>query len=191
MAAGGKTMPYMRVSVAFTAAAAAALRGELGSDWNKPRLMFTLEPLRTIAKLPGAQDLVADVRLSRRVWRVEQRSLQIDAQANTTVSLLLGEAPQARLNADVDAERVHLTDNAQAAVIAEHAGRDQPPSECRALMVALSATPDLRAGDVVHDAGFSRHMFVIDERLFLWTETNEVLVRYLLDVGARASDGPL
>jgi hypothetical protein len=189
--AGGQTMPYMRVNVAFTAGAAVALRAELGADWNKPRVMFTLEPLRTIAKLPGAGDLVADVRLSTRVWRVEQRSLQIDTQANATVSLLVGEAPQARLTSDVAAERVHLTDNAQAAVMAEHVGRDHPPSECRALMVALSATPDLRAGDVVQDAGFSRHLFLIDERLFLWTETNEVLVRYLLDVGAKPGDGRL
>jgi hypothetical protein len=184
-------MPYMRVNVAFTAAAAGSLRARLGAAWNKPRVMFTLEPLRTIAKMPCAGDLVADLRLTDHIWRVEQRSLQIDAQANTIVSLLLGEAPQARLTTDPDGERVHLTDNAQAAVLAEHVGRDQPPSECRALMVALSATPDLRSGDVVQDAGFSRHLFVIDERLFLWTETNEVLVRYRLDVGVKAGDTPL
>jgi hypothetical protein len=181
-------MPYMRVNVAFTAGAAASLRAELGLDWNKPRVMFTLEPLRTIAKLPCAGDLVADLRLTDRLWRVEQRSLQIDADANATLSLLVGEAPQARLTSDIDAERVQLTDNAQAALFAEHVGREQQPSECRLLMVALSAAPDLRAGDVVQDAGFSRHMFFIDERLFLWTEANEVLVRYLLDAGVKTAD---
>ncbi len=184
-------MPYMRLNVAFTGTAAATLRTELGPGWNRPRVMFTLEPLRTIAKLPGAGDLVADVRLSQRVWRVAQRSLQIDAEANTTVSLLVGEAAQARLTSDVEAERVHLTDNAQAALFAENVGREQQPSECRALMVALSASPDLRAGDVVQDAGFSRHLFLIEERLFLWTETNEVLVRYLLDVGAKPAEASL
>jgi hypothetical protein len=29
-------------------------------------------------------------------------------------------------------------------------------------------------------------MFVIEERLFLWSQSNEVHVRYLLDVGMKA-----
>jgi hypothetical protein len=55
-------------------------------------------------------------------------------------------------------------------------------------MVALSATPDLKAGDVVQDMSFSRHMFLIEERLFLWTPSNEVHVRYLLDAGMKAGE---
>ena len=55
-------------------------------------------------------------------------------------------------------------------------------------MAALSALPDLRAGDVVQDTGISRHMFFIEERLFLWTPSNEVHMRYLLDVGMKAGD---
>jgi hypothetical protein len=180
-------MPYMQVDVAFTAEAAAALRAELGPDWTRPRRMFTLEPLHTIGKLPCAGDLIADLRLSDRVWRVEQRSLRVDQNANATISLLVSEAPNTKITCDIDAERVQLTDSAQAAVFAEHVGREQP-SECRLLMAALSAAPDLRAGDVVQDTSFSRHMFFVEERLFLWTEANEVHVRYLLDVGMQAGE---
>ena len=178
-------MPYIRVDVAFTAGAAAALRTVLGADWNKPRRMFTLEPLQPTGKLPGPGDLIADLRLADRVWRVEQRSLLVDPDANATISLLVGEASGARLTCDLEAERVQLTGNAQTALLAEYGGREQT-SECRALMVALSAAPDLRAGDVVQDTSFSRHMFLIEERLFLWTVSNQVHVRYLLDVGAKA-----
>ena len=52
-------------------------------------------------------------------------------------------------------------------------------------MAALSAAPDLRVGDVVQDTSFSHHMFFIDERLFLWSQSNEVHVRYFLDVGMK------
>lgn len=180
-------MPYIRLDVAFTAPAAAALRAELGGDWDKPRLIFTLEPLHATGKLPCAGDLIADLRLTDRVWRVEQRSLLADEHANATISLLVSEAPKAKLTFDIQDERIQLTDNAQAALFAEHVGREQP-SECRVLMAALSAVPDLRAGDVVQDAGFSRHMFFIEERLFLWTPSNEVLLRYLLDVGMKPGD---
>jgi len=180
-------MPYIRVTVAFTAGAAAALRAELGPQWDRPRPMFTIEPLLPTGKLPCAGDLVADLRLAPRVWRVEQRSLLADPQANATIALLLGEAPDARLTCDTEAERVQLTDHAQAALFAEKVGHEQP-SECRLLMVALSATPDLRAGDVVQDKSFSRHMFFIEERLFLWTAANEVRVRYLVDVGMKAGE---
>lgn len=180
-------MPFIRMDVAFTAGAAAALRAELGADWNRPRLMFTLEPLQSIGKLPCAGDLIADPRLADRVWRVEQRSHLIDQAANATISLLVGEAPDARLTCDRDGERVQLTDNGQAALFAEYVGREQP-SECRLLMVALSATPDLRAGDVVQDTSFSRHMFFVEERLFLWTQSTEVQVRYLLDVGMKSGE---
>lgn len=181
-------MPYIRMDVAFTATAAAALRAELGADRNKPRVMFTIEPLRPTGKLPCVGDLIADLRLSERVWRVEQRSLLIDRDANAAISLLAGDAPEAKLTTDRQAERVQLTDHAQAALFAEYVGREQPSSECRLLMVALSATPDLRAGDVVQDTSFSRHMFFIEERLFLWTPSNEVHVRYLLDVGMKSND---
>ena len=180
-------MPYIRVNVAFTADAAAALRSELGAGWDQPRPMFTLEPLQHTGKLPGAGDLVADLRLTDRIWRVEQRSVRADKHADATISLLLGEAPDARLGCGVQDERVQLTDNARAALFAEYVGREQP-SECRVVMVALSATPDLRAGDVVQDTSFSRHLFFIDERLFLWTPSNEVHVRYLLDVGMKAGE---
>ena len=180
-------MPYIRVDVAFTAEAAAVLRAELGAGWDKPRTMFTLEPLRRSGKLPCVGDLIADLRLVDRVWRVEQRSLLVDQNANATISLLVGEARSAKLTCDLHAERVQLTDNAQAALFAEYVGHQQP-SECRLLMVALSATPDLRAGDVVRDTSFSRHTFFIDERLFLWTESNEVLLRYLLDVGMKVGE---
>jgi len=180
-------MPYFRMTVSFTTGAAAALRAELGAGWDRPRAMFTLEPLRAAGKLPGPGDLVADLRLAPRVWRVEQRLLLADPQANATMSLLLGAAPQARLACGVEDERVQLTGDAQAALFAEYVGREQP-SECRVLMAALSAAPDLRAGDVVQDASFSRHLFFIDERLFLWTSANEVQVRYLLDVGMKAGD---
>lgn len=175
-------MPYVRMDVAFTAAAAAGLQAELGPGWGRPRPMFTLEPLHSSGKLPCAGDLIADLRLAPRVWRVQQRSLLVDSQANATVSLLVGEAADARLGCDVEAERVQLTEGAQAALFAEFVGREQP-AECRLLMAALSATPDLRAGDIVHDASFSRHKFLVEERLFLWTPANEVHVRYLLDVG--------
>jgi hypothetical protein len=175
-------MPYLRVNVAFTAAAAAALRAELGGDWDKPRPMFTLEPLHRTGKLPCPGDLLADLRLLDRVWRVEQRSLLVDRDANATISLLVGQAPKARLTCDIDAERVQLTDNAQAAIFAEYVGRQQP-SECRLLMVALNAAPDLRAGDIVRDTSFSRHTYFIEERLFLWTRSNDLHVRYLLEVG--------
>ncbi len=178
-------MPYIRMDVAFTAAAAAALRAELGAGWDKPRPMFTLEPLQH--KLPCTGDLVADLRLADRAWRVEQRAVRVDQHANATISLLLGLAPDAGLGCDVQDERVQLTDNARAALFAEYVGREQP-SECRVVMVALSATPDLRAGDIVQDTSFSRHMFFIDERLFLWTPSNEVHVRYLLDVGMKAGE---
>lgn len=178
-------MPYLRMNVAFTAGAAAALRAGLGAGWDQPRPMFTLEPLQH--KMPCAGDLVADLRLTDRVWRVEQRSVRADPHANATISLLLGEASDARLGCDVRDERVQLTDNARAALFAEYVGREQP-TECRVLMVALSATPDLRAGDIVQDTSFSRHMFFIDERLFLWTSSNEVQVRYLLDVGMKAGE---
>ena len=180
-------MPYIRVDVAFTVEAAAVLRAELGAGWDKPRTMFTLEPLQRSGKLPCVGDLIADLRLVDRVWRVEQRSLLVDQDANATISLLVGEARNAKLTCDLQAERVQLTDHAQAALFAEYVGRQQP-SECLLLMVALSATPDLRAGDVVRDASFSRHAFFIDERLFLWTESNEVLLRYLLDVGMKAGE---
>lgn len=180
-------MPYVRVDVAFTAAAAAALRAELGPAGDRPRLMFTLEPLHATGKLPGAGDLIADLRLAPRVWRVEQRTVLVDKEANATISLLAAEAPDARLGCDADGERVQLTADAQAAVFAEYVGREQP-SECRVLMAALSASPDLRAGDVVQDKGFSRHLFFIDERLFLWTPSNQVQVRYLLDVGMKRQE---
>jgi hypothetical protein len=175
------------MDVAFTAAAAAALRADLGADWRKPRLMFTLEPLHAAGKLPCAGDLVADLRLAPRVWRVEQRSLLVDAQANATISLLVSEAPDPKLACDLEGERVQLTEDARAALFAEYVGREQP-SECRVLMAALSATPDLRAGDIVQDTSFSRHMFFVEERLFLWTPANEVHVRYLLDVGMRPGE---
>ncbi len=178
-------MPYIRMDVAFTAGAGAALRAGLGAGWDRPRPMFTLEPLQD--KLPCTGDLVADLRLTDRVWRVEQRSVRADQHANATISLLLGEAGDARLGCDVQDERVQLTDNARAALFAEYVGREQP-SECRVVMVALSATPDLRAGDIVQDTSFSRHMFFIDERLFLWTPSNEVHVRYLLDLGMKAGE---
>ena len=180
-------MPYIRVDVAFTAAAAAALRAELGADWDRPRLIFTLEPLHASGKLPCVGDLIADLRLMDRVWRVEQRSLLADEHANATISLLVSEASKARLTCDIEDERIQLTDDARAALFAEHVGREQP-AECRLLMAALSALPDLRAGDVVQDTGFSRHMFFIEERLFLWTPSNEVHMRYLLDVGMKAGD---
>jgi hypothetical protein len=180
-------MPYIRVDVAFTADAAVALRAELGPGLDRPRLMFNLEPLHPTGKLPCAGDLIADLRLAARVWRVEQRSLLVDHEANATISLLVSEATQARLTCDIDAERVQLTDDARAALFAEYVGREQP-SECRVLMAALSGVPDLRAGDVVQDASFSRHMFFVDERLFLWTPSNEVQVRYLLDVGMKRRD---
>ena len=180
-------MPYIRVDVAFTAEAAAALRSELGAGAAQPRTMFTLEPLQRIGKLPCVGDLIADLRLLDRVWRVEQRSLLVDQNADATISLLVGKAPEAKLTCDLQAERVQLTDHAQAALFAEYVGREQP-SECRLLMVALSATPDLRAGDVVQDTSFSRHTFFIDERLFLWTASNEVHVRYLLDVGMKVGE---
>lgn len=124
-------MPSLRMAVAFTAAAAAALRAQPGAGWDRPRTMFTLEPLQTTGKLPCAGDLVADLRLTDRVWRVEQRLL---------------------------------------------------------LMAALAASPDLRTGDVVRDTSFSRHMFFIEERLFLWTAANAVHVRYLVDVGMKAGE---
>ena len=180
-------MPYIRVDVAFTAAAAAALRAGLGSGWNRPRPMFTLEPLQASGKLPCAGDLIADLRLAARVWRVEQRSLLVDHEGNATISLLVSEAATARLTCDPEAERVQLTEDAQAALFAEHVGHEQA-SECRLLMGALSATPDLKAGDVVRDTSFSRHLFVIGERLFLWTPDNEVRVRYLLDLGMQAAE---
>jgi hypothetical protein len=180
-------MPYIQVDVAFTAEAAAALRSELGTGWDRPRTMFTLEPLQRTGKLPCVGDLVADLRLLDRVWRVEQRSLIVDQDANATISLLVGQASEAKLTCDLQADRVQLTDNAQAALFAEYVGREQP-SECRLLMVALTASPDLRAGDVVQDTSFSRHTFFIDERLFLWTASNEVHVRYLLDVGMKLGE---
>ncbi|HMA09897.1 MAG TPA: hypothetical protein VKP68_18605 [Ramlibacter sp.] len=180
-------MPYIRLDVAFTAEAAAALRTELGADWDKPRLIFTLEPLHATGKLPCAGDLIADLRLTDRVWRVEQRSLLADEHANATISLLVGEAPKAKLTCDIEDERIQLTDDAQAALFSEYVDREQP-SECRVLMAALSALPDLRAGDVVQDRGFSRHMFYIEERLFLWTPSNEIHMRYFLDVGMKAGD---
>lgn len=180
-------MPSIRMDVAFTAAAAATLRAELGPDARRPRHMFNLDPLHAAGKLPCAGDLIADLRLADRVWRVEQRSLLVDRDANAVLSLLAGEAPDARLGCALDAERVQLTDGAQAAVFAEYVGREQP-SECRVLMAALNATPDLRAGDVVQDTGFSRHLFFIEERLFLWTASNEVLVRYLLDAGVTGGE---
>jgi hypothetical protein len=180
-------MPSVRIAVAFTAAAAAALRSDVGAASQRPRAMFTLEPLHGSGKLPGAGDLVAHLRLAPRVWRVEQRTVLVDAQANATIALLVGEAADARLACDLDAERVQLTANARAAVFAEHIGRAQP-DECRVLMAALSATPDLRAGDVVQDASYSRHPFFVEERLFLWTPANEVLVRYLLDVGVKPGE---
>src|SRR5512140_463002 len=180
-------MPYIRLDVAFTAEAAAALRTELGADWDKPRLIFTLEPLHATGKLPCAGDLIADLRLTDRVWRVEQRSLLADEHANATISLLVGEAPKAKLTCDIEDERIQLTEAAQAALFAEYVDREQP-SECRVLMAALSALPDLRAGDVVQDRGFSRHMFYIEERLFLWTPSNEIHMRYFLDVGMKAGD---
>jgi hypothetical protein len=180
-------MPYIQVDIAFTAEAAARLRDVLGDEWAKPRRMFTLEPLRLAGKLPGRGDLIADLRLADRIWRVEQRSLLIDEKANATIALLVGEAPNARLTCDLADERVQLTANASAAVSAEYLGRE-PPSECRVVMVALSATPDLRAGDVVQDTSYSRHLFVVEERLFLWTQSNEVEMRYLLDVGTKAGE---
>jgi hypothetical protein len=145
--------------------------------------MFTLEPLH--GKLPGVGDLIADLRLTDRVWRVEQRLLRVDQKANATISLLVSAAVDAKLTSDIDGERVQLTDGARAALFAEYVGREQP-SECRLLMAALSAAPDLRVGDVVQDTSFSHHMFFIDERLFLWSQSNEVHVRYLLDVGMKA-----
>jgi hypothetical protein len=180
-------MPYIGVDVAFTSAAAEVLRTQLGTGWDRPRPMFTLEPLHHAGMLPCAGDLVADLRLIDRVWRVEQRSLVVDRNANATVSLLIGEAPDARLSCESEAERVQLTESAQAAVFAEYVGRQQP-AECRLLMVALSASPDLRRGDVVQDASFSRHAFFIEERLFLWSTSNEVHVRYLLEVGMKAGE---
>ncbi len=180
-------MPYVRVNVAFTAAAAAALRAQLGAAGDRPRLMFNLEPLQVTGKLPCAGDLVADLRLVPRVWRVEQRCVRADPEANAVISLLLGEAGDAPLPCELEAERVQLTANAEAAVVAEYAGREQP-GECRALMAVLSAAPDLRAGDVVQDATYSRHLFFIEERLFLWTPANQVIVRYLLDVGMKPGE---
>lgn len=177
-------MPYIRVDVGFTAPAAAALQAELGAERDRPRRIFTLEPLHRSGKLPCPGDLIADLRLIDRVWRVEQRSILLDQNANATISLLVGEAPETRLTCDIQGERVQLTDNARAALFAEYVGRQQP-SECRLLMVALSATPDLRAGDVVQDTSFSRHAFIVENRLFLWSESNEVHVRYLLDVGVK------
>ena len=52
-------MPSVRIAVTFTVAAAAALRTQLGAGGERPRAMFTLEPLHGSGKLPGAGDLVA------------------------------------------------------------------------------------------------------------------------------------
>jgi hypothetical protein len=180
-------MPSVRIAVTFTAEAAQALRRELGAGGLRPRAMFTLEPLHASGKLPDVGDLVADLRLAPRVWRVQQRSVLVDANADATISLLVGEAVGARLTCDPDAERVQLTEHARAAVFAEHVGREQP-GECRVLMASLSAAPSLHAGDVVQDTSWSRHLFFVEERLFLWTAANEVLVRYLLDVGVKPGE---
>lgn len=180
-------MPYVRMDVAFTAAAAAALRAELGADWQRPRLMFTLDPLHASGKMPCAGDLIADLRLAPGAWRVEQRSILVDADANATICLLVSAAPDPKLRCDIDGERVQLTEDAQGALFAEYVGREQP-SECRVMLAALSAAPDLRCGDIVQDASFSRHLFFVEERLFLWTTANEVHVRYLLDVGMRPGE---
>jgi hypothetical protein len=137
-------MPSVRIAVTFTAEAAQALRRELGAGGLRPRAMFTLEPLHASGKLPDVGDLVADLRLAPRVWRVQQRSVLVDANADATISLLVGEAAGARLTCDPHAERVQLTEHARAAVFAEHVGREQP-DECRVLMAALSAAPPLHA----------------------------------------------
>jgi hypothetical protein len=180
-------MPSVRIAVTFSAAAAAALRRELGAAGTRPRAMFTLEPLHASGKLPEVGDLVADLRLAPRVWRVQQRSVLVEPGADAAISLLLDEAAGAQLTCDPLAERVQLTKNARAAVFAEHVGRQQP-GECRVLMAALSAAPPLRAGDIVQDTSWSRHLFLVEERLFLWTPDNEVLVRYLLDVGVKPGE---
>jgi hypothetical protein len=75
-------MPYIRVDVGFTAPAAAALQAELGAERDRPRRIFTIEPLHRSGKLPCPGDLIADLRLIDRVWRVEQRSILLDQNAN-------------------------------------------------------------------------------------------------------------
>lgn len=179
-------MPALRIHVAFTPDAAASLRSQLGADWARPRALFTMEPLRSAGTLPGAGDLVADLRLADRIWRVEQRSVLVEDNADATISLLVA-AADARLTTAADAERVQLTDDAQAALFAEHVGHEQP-SACRLLMVPGSAMPQLRAGDVVRDASVSRHLFLVEERLFLWDADNRLQVRYLLSLGLRARE---
>ena len=180
-------MPSVTLGVAFTAAAAASLRAQLGADWARPRLLFTIEPLRAAGAMPSAGDLLADLRLADRIWRVEQRSLLVAQNADATISLLVSEAADARLTTAAGDERVQLTDDAQAALFAEHVGREQP-SACRLLMASGSAMPALQRGDVVRDASVSRHMFVVEERLFVWDAGNRLQVRYLLSLGVKSGE---
>ena len=177
-------MPHIALNVAFGATSYAALRERLGAGLMRPRPMFTMEPLFAIGVFPRSGDLVADPRMEERVWRVQQRSMTVGEGGDATMSLLLGEAPHARLACDPQAPRVELTRDAQAALVAEYAGREQP-SACGLLLSSLSAARDLAAGDVVQERAVSRHMFLIEERLFLWTATAQVHVRYLLDIGMK------
>lgn len=180
-------MPHIALNVAFGAAAYAALRARLGDGLARPRPMFTMEPLFAIGVFPRTGDLLADPRMVDQVWRVQQRTMAVAEGGDATMSLLLDEARQARLTCDPQAPRVELTPDAQAALVAEYAGREQP-SACGLLLSSLSAARDLAAGDVVQERAISRHMFLIEERLFLWTAANEVHVRYLLDLGLKAQE---
>ncbi|HKB54877.1 MAG TPA: hypothetical protein VKD22_12850 [Ramlibacter sp.] len=180
-------MPHIALNVTFGAAAYAALRARLGPALARPRAMFTIEPLMATGVFPRTGDLVADLRMIDQVWRVQQRSMLVAEGGDATLSLLLAGAPQARLACDDDAPRVELTAAAQAALVAEYAGREQP-SACGLLLSSLSAARDLGVGDVVQERAVSRHMFLIEERLFLWTAANQVRVRYLLDLGMKPEE---
>lgn len=180
-------MAMITLQVSFDADAFELLERDPLIDMAQPRRIFTIEDLMPLGVLPGPGDLVLDPRLHPAAWLVQQRTARFDNESNCTIGLLVGKAPEERAEFLKSADPVALTPDASAALFAEHIGRPMP-SVNRLVATALQAHPDLRPGDVLQDAAFSRHHLCVSERAFVWAPGSYVGRRFLLDWGTKAAD---
>lgn len=174
-------MPYILIKVSYSPETAAKLHAELGVGWKSPRRLFDTEALhKSSRQLPVVGDLVSDSALpGGRIFRLEQRRALLDKDANVILSYRATEHPHAGISLQ-EPEPVQLMADAKAALFSEFMGGQQPVPQSL-LATPLRAIPNLRAGDVVQDPLVSRHMYLIHERIFFWTERGDVEVRYLLN----------
>jgi hypothetical protein len=179
-------MRTINLEVRFDRDAYASLCADPGFEVGLPRRIFTIESLRGV--YPMAGDLVADLRLARRAWRVQQRCTSSARTGNETVLLLVGQVASTAFPLELGGTHVKLLPDAQIALAAEYAGRGAPPPAGLLLLQAVSGGSQVVVGDVVQDLRITRHSFVVQERLFLWGPSDQLEVHYYLDAGMNASE---